>query len=187
MASTSRKPKTLSGRIMPEMKRPEPKMKPQTRLASARMIDQTPMPWRVTATTAMAAAMKIKVATIERGDSRAMPQTPCPDVQPLLNLRAEADQQTGDGDDDEARRHVWDRDREAERGRGERRRDQADDERRAPRPVAALRFDQSGEDSGDAGDAAVEEHQQRGGEPDQRAAERGGDRCEIGHGRYLVK
>ena len=61
-------------------------MKPQTRLASARMIDQTPMPWRVTATTAMAAAMKIKVATIERGDSRAMPQTPWPDVQPLLNL-----------------------------------------------------------------------------------------------------
>ena len=44
------------------------------------------MPWRVTATTAMAAAMKIKVATIERGDSRAMPQTPWPDVQPLLNL-----------------------------------------------------------------------------------------------------
>jgi hypothetical protein len=33
----------------------------------------------------MAAAMKIAVAAIERGDNRAIPQTPCPDVQPLLS------------------------------------------------------------------------------------------------------
>src|SRR5580658_9141056 len=37
MARTSRKPRTLVGSNMPERNRPQPKMKPQTRLASARM------------------------------------------------------------------------------------------------------------------------------------------------------
>jgi len=41
--------------------------------------------WRVSATTTMAELMKTTVATIERVDSRAMPHTPCPEVQPLAS------------------------------------------------------------------------------------------------------
>jgi hypothetical protein len=36
----------------------------------------------MTKTVAAVVAMKVSVAAIDRGDSRAMPQTPWPDVQP---------------------------------------------------------------------------------------------------------
>ena len=38
--------------------------------------------WRITKTTTKPAAMKDKVATIDRAENRAMPQIPCPLVQP---------------------------------------------------------------------------------------------------------
>ena len=41
-----------------------------------------PSTWRTTKTVTIAVAMKVAVAAIERGDSRAMPQTPWPEVQP---------------------------------------------------------------------------------------------------------
>src|SRR6185295_10956275 len=39
--------------------------------------------WRVIATPRIATTMNTIVAAIERGERRAMPQIPCPDVQPL--------------------------------------------------------------------------------------------------------
>src|SRR5271169_1983406 len=99
MAKISRKPKTFVGMTMPEINRPQPKMKPQARLASARMA-QPPMTCRVTATTAMAAIMKTPVATIERGDSRAMPDA-VPGRAAVAQPGAEADQDAGDGYGDE--------------------------------------------------------------------------------------
>src|SRR5918994_1369138 len=41
-----------------------------------------PIRWRTTNTVTIALAMKVIVATIERGAKRAMPHTPCPLVQP---------------------------------------------------------------------------------------------------------
>lgn len=41
------------------------------------------MTWRTTKTVTIAAARKVRVATSERGESRARPQTPWPLVQPL--------------------------------------------------------------------------------------------------------
>ena len=46
---------------------------------------QPPMTCRVSRDDGIAATMKTPVATSERGDSRAMPQMPCPEVQPLLS------------------------------------------------------------------------------------------------------
>ena len=125
--------------------------------------------------------MKIAVAAIERGDSRAMPQTPCPDVQPLLSrvpkptrspptaitIRLVGICGTGSVKPSSA----------AESGAAIR---PAMKVARQARSVAG-RIDQAGKNSGHAGDAAVEQHQQNRGEPDQRAANGGGDGCEIGH------
>ena len=43
---------------------------------------QPPITWRMIKTVTKAVAMKMQVAAIERGESRAMPHTPCPLVQP---------------------------------------------------------------------------------------------------------
>jgi hypothetical protein len=104
---------------------------------------QPPKTWRVSATTTIAAAMKTTVAVIERGDH------------------------------DEARRHLWNRQGEAEQHGRERRRNQSGDEGRAPGAVAAGRIDQPGKDAGHAGDAAVQQHQHDGCQSDQRAADGG--------------
>ncbi len=125
--------------------------------------------------------MKMPVAMIERGDNRAMPQTPWPDVQPLLSSGAEADQEAGDGNDSEARRHLRNWHCVAEQRGAKRRRDEPDDKSGAPGAIAALRLDQAGKDSGHAGDTSIETHQQYGGKTDQCAANRRGDRSEIGH------
>jgi hypothetical protein len=99
----------------------------------------------------------------------------------IAHPRAEADQEAGDGDGDHAGRHLRHRHRVADEHGRERRRDQAGDESRAPDAVGADRIDQTPGNAGDAGDAAVEQHQEDGGKPDQRAADGGGDRSEIGH------
>lgn len=78
---TSRKPNTFAGCVMPEITRPAPKISPHRRLARI-FIGQAPRAWRMTATTMAAIAIKTMVATIERVENRAIPQTPCPDVQP---------------------------------------------------------------------------------------------------------
>ena len=57
-----------------------------------------------------------------------------------------------------------------ERG-GKRCGDQADDESEPPETIIGARIDKSIGDSGDAGDTTVEQHQQHGGEPDQRTAD----------------
>src|SRR5690606_25778472 len=45
-----------------------------------------PNRWRMTNTVIAVVAMKVAVATIDRGERRAMPQTPCPLVQPPPNM-----------------------------------------------------------------------------------------------------
>ena len=125
--------------------------------------------------------MKTPVATIERGDSRAMPQMPCPEVQPLLEPGAEADQDAGEGNGDEVRRHLWDGHGVADEHGRKGRRDQAGDEGRTPGAVRAGRVKHAGKDTGHAGDAAVEQQQQQRGKPDQRPADCCRDRSEIGH------
>src|SRR5512135_210406 len=61
---------------------------PKTEQKSGERIDgeayphQPPSKWRATKTVANPAAMKIAVATMDRGESRAIPQTPWPLVQP---------------------------------------------------------------------------------------------------------
>ena len=129
--------------------------------------------------TAMAAVMKIAVAAIERGDNRAMPQTPCPDVQPLLNRVPKPTKSPPTAITVRTRRHLRKRERQAEQHGSKRRGDQTGDEGGAPGAVAAGRIDQSGEDAGDTGDPAVEHHQKNRREPDQRAADGGGDGVKL--------
>ena len=117
------------------------------------------MTCRVTATTAMAATMKTPVATIERGDSRAMPQMPCPEVQPLLSLVPKPTRTPATATGEEARRHLRNGHRVADEHGRKRRRDQAGDEGRAPGAIRAGRVEDAGENAGHAGDAAVEQQQ----------------------------
>ncbi len=135
-------------------------------------------------TTAIAAAMKTAVATIERGDSRAIPQMPCPDVQPDA-IRVPKPTNSPDttitpklaGISGEAAPNACKR---REQGGGH----EADQEREPPTFVAA-----SGEafahNAADAGNASGQQHQQHRRKPDQRAADGGRDRREIGHDAIL--
>ena len=59
--------------------------------------------------------------------------------------------------------------------------DQAHDESDAPQPLAGTVAIAAVEDAADAGDAAVEAHQQDGGQADQGAAHQGGHGREVGH------
>jgi hypothetical protein len=120
---------------------------------------QPPTTCRVSATTIIAATTKTPVATIERGDNRAMPQMPWPDVQPLLSLVPKPTKRPATAMM-ATLGHLRNGQRVADQRGGKRRRDEADDEGRAPAPLRALRFDQAGKNAGYAGDAAVETHQQ---------------------------
>ena len=51
--------------------------------------------------------------------------------------------------------------------------DEPGDEGEAPAPSPPCRLQAAAEDAADAGDASGQQHQQRGGKPDQRAADRG--------------
>ena len=62
----------------------------------------------------IATPMKTPVAASERGDSRAMPQTPWPEVQPPAEAGAEADEEAGHDDDGPTRRHLGHGHRKAE-------------------------------------------------------------------------
>jgi len=125
----------------------------------------------MTATTAIAVAMNTKVAAIERGERRAMPHTPWPEVQPppsrvpkptsrpaaMTMAKLDGIQGVGTG----------------------RPTDEAGEEREAPAAVVA--GERLAQDAAHPGDAAVEQHQQHGGEPDERAADEGGNRIEGCH------
>jgi hypothetical protein len=82
-AATSRNARTLLGAIMAETIRPKPKMSPEASAMSSFLIAQSPMTCRATYTVAAAVMRKTPVAASERGESLAIPQTPCPLVQPL--------------------------------------------------------------------------------------------------------
>src|ERR1700677_1980847 len=120
MARTSRKPRTLVGSSMPERNRPQPKMKPQTRLASARM------------GSASKAVPRHRNHDDRRhhenagsGDrSRRQPRNAAdavPGRAAVTEPGAEADEEPGDGDGDVARRHLHNRQRMTEQHGGERR------------------------------------------------------------------
>jgi len=156
MPKKSRKARTFEGDTICEITSPRPKMKPQARLAECRHGFQPPNTCRVSATTVTAVVMNIVVAAIERGDSRAMPQMPWPDVPAVAKPGAEADEETG-RDSDGARRQLRRRHRMAGKARGKRRRDEAGDEGQPPAPIVAVRIEKPAHDSADAGDAAGEQ------------------------------
>ena len=108
-----------------------------------------------------AAAMKVTVAAIERGDRRAMPQTPCPLVQPLPRRVPNPTSSPAaiSSGTDEVTSICGSRTNVAIARRAER---QADDEGRGLRhggPASAIR-DDGGEHAADAGDAAGEQQKQ---------------------------
>lgn len=73
---TSRKFSTFAGLVICETTRPSPKMRPATRAARIVGIDQPATRWRTTKTVAAPDAMNTRVATMDRGESRAIPHTP---------------------------------------------------------------------------------------------------------------
>ena len=138
-------------------------------------------------TVTMALAMKVPTATKERSDRRARPQMPWPEVQPLAEPRADADQQAGAGqpqrpeaDRRQRRRELGEEARpeeEAEPG-AER---QPGEEDEPPQAVAAAGRQRVAGDGGNAGKPAVGGPQQRRREADENAAERGGEWGEMVH------
>ena len=123
IASTSRKPSTLAVSVMPEMTSPAPKMKPQNNANRIGMV-QPHSAWRVIATTSIATAMNVTVAAIERGERRAIPQMPWPEVQPLPS-RVPNPTSRPAIDDHDPSRHRRSAQRRTGRGNRERRGDQA--------------------------------------------------------------
>ena len=71
----SRKANTFAGCTIPEISKPQPNISPQIK-AAMRIIAQPANTCRVNATTTIAVEMKMVVATIERTESRAIPQMP---------------------------------------------------------------------------------------------------------------
>src|ERR1700733_10094432 len=138
MASTSRKPKTFVVCTMPEMTRPAPKMKPQRRLARTGM---------TSASNAVAHQRDDDHGgdhEHQRRHDRARRQArdaayAVAGGAAVAEPGAEADQEAGDDDRDHAGWHLRHRHRMAEQRRGERRRDQSDDEGKPPQPIVALR------------------------------------------------
>ena len=134
--------------------------------------------------------MNTPVATIERGDKRAMPHTPWPEVQPLpsrapnptrrppTTIVEAADDDCGVGAGAWHLRH-WDGVANKHSGKG--RCDKSGDEGCAPGPVARLRIDEAVKNSANAGDAAGEQHEEDGRQPDQPTADCRRDRSEIVH------
>ena len=138
--------------------------------ASTRVMARLPQStWRTTNTVAKPAAMNVRVATSERGDRRARPQTPWPLVQPLARRvpkptrRPPAISVAGPADNRRRRRlkqEARDEGRE-DRGRG------------SPppaSPVAGARRNEAAEQAGGAEDAAVPENEPCRREADQHAA-----------------
>ena len=78
MPARSRKFCTLAGFAMPEMMRPSPKMRPASALTRSAMLSASDQVRASTKTVAKPVAMKVAVATSERSDNRAIPQTPWP-------------------------------------------------------------------------------------------------------------
>jgi hypothetical protein len=96
---------------------------------------------------------------------------------------ADADEKAADRDHDKACGHRRYRQRTPRERRQQRRRDQSRDEGDPPATVAAAQ--QAAEDAADAGDTAGQQHQQRGSQSDQRAADETGERGEVVHGRRV--
>ena len=129
----------------------------------------------------IAATMNTTVAAIERGDSRAMPQMPWPEVQPLPSRVPKPTNRPatamvtmlpgicGIGT-------AWPISAAAS-GAKIRPAMKAG----APSAIVGARIEQAAGDAADAGNAAGEQHQQHRGKPDQRAADGRRDRSEIGH------
>ena len=107
----------------------------------------------------MAAIMKTPVAVIERGDNRAMPQMPWPDVQPLPSLVPNPDQKTGHNDGCVVRRHLRHRHPIANQRGSKRCSDKADDKGQPPKAVVGAGVHQSIGDAADTSNTAVEQHQ----------------------------
>ena len=125
-----------------------------------------------------AVAMKTRVAAIERGDPRPMPQTPWPLVHPAP-AAAEAHEQARGDEDTERRVEADGRQRTAE-GSGTAGCDQqADEEGPMPANLAVARVQQAAQDTADACNASVEHQQQGRGRPDQDTADESGNRGEV--------
>ena len=159
--ATSRKPSTLAGFVMPETASPTPKSDAEQRgrpRARARVRHQTPEQMAHHEHDGGGHRHEDAVAATERREPRAIPHTPWPLVQPLAELRAEADQ--------EAARHEQRRargDREAVEIAARRREPRAerkpDEEGEAPATSPRSGRERSAEDAADPGDPAEDEQQ----------------------------
>ena len=144
----------------------------------------------------MATAKNTPTATNERFDSRARPQTPCPDVQPLPILvpkpmsSPETAIQSGAGTDHPAggaaSRAGCPPGPPTPSPGSERPEHQGHEEDEAPDLGPGGR-EQLAEQSRDAGDAAVAQPQQRRGKADEHATGKGGNGGERVHGEFLRK
>ena len=114
----------------------------------------------MTRTVRIAVAMNTRVAAMERGEPRPIPQTPCPLVQPApsrvpnptirpATTRRPSDCVRSTGGRDPPKRDV-----------GERRHEKARQEREPPADFAPRGVDQAAEDAADARDTPVEHEEQ---------------------------
>jgi hypothetical protein len=128
--------------------------------------------------------MKASVATIERGDRRARPQTPMTAGAAIAPDGSEADEQPGADHQPKVPR---DRLRDGRVGRSahrERCRDETQYEGQpSVKAVVSVGWQQARDDPADSGDPAVRGHQQHRRRPDQGAADERGNRGESRHRR----
>ena len=125
--------------------------------------------------------MKVATATIERRDSRASPQTPCPEVQPAPQTEPKPTRSPPASSTGAVASKVIGGQRPGDEQPGRRRGDEAQDEGEASRrALLEVGRQDPHRDAADPGDAAEERHQQHRGEPDEGAA---GQRGDGGEGR----
>jgi hypothetical protein len=134
--------------------------------------------------------MKVMVATSARSESREMPHTPCPRRAAIAPHRAEPDQNACKN---ERRRTGRDRLQRQSSGRSERHERRGDNARDKGEPSCQLIVlvwrKQPRSNPADTRDAPGQRHQHHGGQSDQRASNRGGERREgrNGHSVELLR
>jgi hypothetical protein len=142
----------------------------------SRMSESLQSTWRVMKTVIIAAAMNTATATAERGDSRAKPHMPWPDVQPPPDRRADAHQQAGDDECPHSDNRRSDMTIAGQSAQKNRRCNQPGDKCKPPRTIRRrLGRQYTADNPTDAGNAARQRHQQHRRQTDEHAADRGGN------------
>src|SRR6185312_7591964 len=183
----SRKPRTLAGCVMPEMSRPAPKIRPQTKLATTAGIALASKPMADDGDRCDGGDHEDDSRRDRAGRKPRKTADAMAGCAAVAHAGSEADQQAADRNQHEARCHRGPWQRGAGKCRQEWGGNQSGDERDPPASIRGPGLQQSTRNAADAGNAAGQSHESRGGEPDQGAAEQSGECREVVHSRSPYK